>query len=84
MDELVELRINPADGAKNYLVLLEATPDFFAHAEEGDVLEAFIKKLASKLTAAASDAAARGEDGDALQALVESLSNPVVKKIVGS
>lgn len=84
VDELIELRSNPADGAKFYLALLEAAPELFARADEADVLEAFIEKMVSKLDAAASEAAARGEEGDAMQALVESLSDPAVEKIVGS
>ncbi len=84
LNELIDLRSNPPDGAKFYLALLEAAPDLFARAEEADVLEAIIEKLVSKLDAVASEAARRGEDGEALQALLESLSDPAVKKIVGS
>ncbi len=84
LDDLIELRSNPADGAKFYMALLEAAPDLFARAEEADVLEAFIEKLVSKLDAVVSEAAARGEEGDALQSLLESLSDPALKKIVGS
>ncbi len=84
LDELIELRVNPPDGANFYLALLEAAPDLFARAEEADVLEAFIEKLVAKLDAVVSEAAVRGEDGDALQSLLESLSDPELKKIVGS
>ena len=84
LDELIELRVNPPDGANFYMALLEAAPDLFARAGEADVLEAFIEKLVGKLDAVVSEAAARGEDGDALQSLLESLSDPALKKIVGS
>ena len=84
LDELTELRSNPADGAKFYMALLEAAPELFERAEEADVLEAIIEKLVSKLDAVASEAAARGEDGEALQSLLESLSDPRLKKIAGS
>ena len=84
VDDLIELRSNPADGAKFYLALLEAAPDLFDRAEEADVLEDIIEKLVSKLDAVASEAAARGDDGEALQSLLESLSDPRLRKIAGS
>ena len=83
LDELIDLRNSPPDGAKFYLALLEAAPDLFARAEEADVLEAIIEKMVAKLDAVASEAAARGDDGEALQSLVESLFDLGLKKIAG-
>ena len=47
LSELKELRRNSADGAKFYMALLDASPDFFLLADEVEQLEAVIEKLVS-------------------------------------
>jgi hypothetical protein len=82
--ELKELRRNSADGAKFYMALLDASPDFFLLADEVEQLEAVIEKLVSTLEAAAGEMEEKGQGGAILDSLRDSLSDPVLKKILSS
>jgi len=84
LSELRALRKNPADGAKFYMALLDASSDLFNLADEVGQLEAVIEKLVSSLEAVAGELKAKGEGGDALDALKNSLSDPALKKILSS
>lgn len=84
LNELKELRKNPADGAKFYMALLNASPDFFRLADEVEQLEAVIEKLVTTLETVAGEMEAKGESGAALDSLRDSLSDPVLKKILSS
>ncbi len=84
LSELKTLRRNSADGAKFYMALLDASPDFFRLADEVEQLEAAIEKLVTTLEAVAGDMEAGGEAGDSLATLRDSLSDPVLKKILSS
>ncbi len=84
LSELKALRKNPADGAKFYMALLDASPDFFLLADEAEQLEAVIEKLVTTLEAVAGEMEARGESGATLDSLRDSLSDPVLKKILSS
>ena len=84
LSELKELRRNPADGAKFYMALLDAAPDFFRLADEVEQLEAVFEKLVTALKAVAGEIGVKGEGGAILDSLRDSLSDPVLKKILSS
>ncbi len=84
LSELKTLRKNSADGARFYMALLDAAPDFFHLADEVEQLEAVLEKLVTTLEAVAGNMEAKGESGAALDSLRNSLSDPVLKKILSS
>lgn len=84
VSELQKLRQSSADGAKFYMALLKAAPDFFNLAEETEELEAVIEKLASTLEKAADEVSAQGGNDAAVALLRDALSDPQVKKVIGS
>jgi len=84
LSELKALRRNSTDGAKFYMALLDALPDFFRLADEVEQLEAVIEKLVTALEAVAGEMEARGEGGATLDSLRDSLSDPAIKNILSS
>ncbi len=84
LSELKTLRKNSADGARFYMALLDAAPDFFHLANEVEQFEAVIEKLVTTLEAAAGEMEAKGEGGAALDSLRDSLSDPAIKKALSS
>lgn len=84
LSELKALRRNAADGAKFYMALLDASPDFFRLGDEVEQFEAVIEKLVSALEAVAGEMETKGEGGATLDSLRDSLSDPAIKKILSS
>ena len=83
LGEIKQLRRDSTDGARFYLALLDAAPDFFALADEVQALEGFIEKMVSTLESVAGEMERR-ENADALKPLQDLLQDPAIKKIVGS